>query len=752
MKKTLRFSLLCCLLLAVILTASACLGTQTPEETTPQTTTQNVTTPEGTTPEETTPEGTTPEETTPEETTPEETTPEETTPEETTPETTTPEETTPEETTPEETTPEETTPETTTPEETTPEETTPEETTPEETTPEETTPEETTPEETTPEEIPDPDKPEGAVLVDSLNGKNAKELLEQFVEDFLSAQSYDCNVAMSTTVDGVKSLQFMKLQVYNGELAVRMEEDGVFSCVYFVDGTLYITADGKKIKRYANSVDEALGEGTLDALIDEFRMGLEFSNAELEAAANANIYLSNKRYIVTVHTFNEEEERNEKSMFYFNDVGELTDVACYFEGGFYMLSGSYNKPVTITPPADADEYTTLGNVAVPEGAVAVDSVNGMNATQLFEKFITEYSASTAYDIRISMKQTFGEETMTISMAVMLTSDAVYYAMAAEGSLVKIWVVDGTAYMFSDGEKIKQTGVSIEDIFGDGTFESLIDSVVTDIPDEYYTQLAEAQLYYYEGLYFYTITMFQAGTGMTTEIVFFDETGTVVRVVDTADGISVTQTINAYGNKPVVITPPEDADEYIDAGATPEAPELPETEDEIYELYTSICTTMQECESYTMDVWITDLYFSYKIAGEDKYLSFMDGESWIEQCIIDQIGYIRIDYGENIETSLNKEFLESFTSVEALLPINTLAKNDLQNLRCSYDEDWGEIVIEFEYAGEDNTLTQYRYAIQEDGSYIDITVTELVDGIEGDSYSFFFVEDPTLEIELPIGKG
>ena len=682
MKKTLRFSLLCCLLFAVILTASACLGTQTPEETTPQTTTQNVTTPEGTTPEATTPETTTPEAT---------------------------------------------------------------------------TPEATTPETTTPEEIPDPDKPEGAVLVESLNGKNAKELLEQFVEEFSSAQSYDCDVATSTTVDGVQSQQFIKLQVYNGELAVLAEEDGVFSYVCFVDGTLYITADGKKIKRYANSVDEALGEGALDSLMDEFRMGLEFSNAELEAAVNANIYLSNKQYIVTVHTFNEEEERNEKSMFYFNDAGELTGAACYFEGGFYMLSVvSYNKPVTITPPADADEYTTLGNAVAPEGAVAVDTVNGMNATQLFEKFITEYSASTAYDIRISMKQTFGEETMTISMAVMLTSDAVYYAMAAEGSLVKIWVVDGTAYMFSDGEKIKQTGVSIEDIFGDGTFDSLIDSVVADIPDEYYTQLAEAQLYYYEGLYFYTITMFQAGTGMTTEIVFFDETGTVVRVVDTADGISVTQTINAYGNKPVVITPPEDADQYIDAGAAPEAPdapELPETEDEIYELYTSICTTMQECESYTASIWITELYFSmdYAVVGEDKYVSFMDEESLIEQCIIDQIGYVRIDCGENIETPINEEFLEPFAFAEAVFPTQVLAKNDLQNLRCSYDEDWGEIVIEFEYASENNTLTQYKYAIEETGSYIDITVTEIVDGIEGETYSFFFVEDPTLEIKLPIGK-
>ena len=709
MKKTLRFSLLCCLLLAVILMASACLGTQTPEETTPQTTTQSVTTPEGTTPEATTPE----------------------------------------ETTPEETTPEETTPETTTPEETTPETTTPEETTPEETTPEETTPETTTPEETTPEEVLDPDKPEGAVLVDSINGKNAKELLEQFVEDFLSAQSYDCNVAMSTTVDGVKSLQFMKLQVYNGELAVRMEEDGVFSCVYFVDGTLYITADGKKIKRYANSVDEALGEGTLDALIDEFRMGLEFSNAEFEAAANANIYLSNKRYIVTVNTFNEEEERNEKSMFYFNDVGELTDVACYFEGGFYMLSGSYNKPVTITPPADADEYTTLGNVAVPEGAVAVDTVNGMNATQLFEKFITEYSASTAYDIRISMKQTFDEETMTISMAVMLTSDAVYYAMAAEGSLVKIWVVDGTAYMFSDGEKIKQTGVTIEDIFEDGTFESLIGSVVTDIPDEYYTQLAEAQLYYYEGLYFYTITMFQADAGMTTEIVFFDETGTVVRVVDTADGISVTQTINAYGNKPVVITPPEDADEYIDAGATPEAPELPETEDEIYALYTEICQSWQNNQHYELYFYIDEAYTAdYSISYDDRYIAIWDNDFILQQWLINNNGYTAIDFQTPQKTIVTDIFLATFTELETMFPIVAFEQTALQDLSCYYDSEYDEIVIKFAYSREEGALTEYQYAIANDGSYVNIIVTEFANNIRAYTYEFYFVNAPELEIILP----
>ena len=52
-----------------------------------------------------------------------------------------------------------------------PTETTPQATSPAETSSNSTTPEDTTPEETTPQEDPDPDKPEGAVLVDSVGGK-----------------------------------------------------------------------------------------------------------------------------------------------------------------------------------------------------------------------------------------------------------------------------------------------------------------------------------------------------------------------------------------------------------------------------------------------------------------------------------------------------------------------------------------------------------------------------------------------------
>lgn len=448
--------------------------------------------------------------------------------------------------------------------ETTPAETTPTETTPISTTPEETTPEETTaPEETTSPEPVDPDMPEGATLVESLNGKNAKELLEQFIEDFANAKSYDCNTAMSTTVDGVKSQQFMSLQIHNGELALRLESDGIFNGVYFVDGTLYINTNGEKIKMPANSVDEVLGEGALDSLVDELGADLEFSKAELEALEDANIYLHQRRYVVTVHTFNEEEERDETSTFYFNDAGELTSASCFFEGGYYMLTlTSYNKPVEINPPADADEYQSFGNSEdeIPENAIPVDSVNGMTASELLNKFLTEYPKATTFDMAVMLQQYVGTEIMTITETVKIGEDSIYFLIEMDNECVEVWAIDSTVYMNASGQKVKLENTSVEDIFGADMLESIISSAIKEMPDMYYTLVENAQLYYYGDSYFYMISLEPAGVSFK-EAVFFDETGKVICIIDETEDTYMISYINSYG-EPVEILPPEDADEYI----------------------------------------------------------------------------------------------------------------------------------------------------------------------------------------------
>ena len=645
----------------------------------------------------------------------------------------------------------------TTPQATTPEVTTPDSTTPEVTTPESTTPEATTPEETTPEEDPDdPNKPEGAVLVDSIGGKNAKELLDQFMEDFSSAQSYDWDAAMSTNVDGITSQQFMKVQVHNGELALRLEENGIFNGIYFVDGTLYINTNGEKTKMPANSIDEVLGEGALESLMDEFRTGIEFSDADLEAAANANIYLSNNRYVVTVHTFNEEEERDETSTFYFNDAGELTGATCYFEGGFYMLTvTSYNKPVTVTPPADADEYILVGgttpNPDIPEGAVAVDSLNGMNATQLYEKFLAEYMSSGTYDIQVNSRhELIGVGTMMMSIATKVNENAIYYSVEADGEIMEMWIIDGVAYINTNGEKLKYEGVAVEDLLGEGFLESILGSLIQDVPEEYYDALATTQLYCKDGVYFFTVTLSLPDVGIDsmTETVFFDENGKVISVIDNANGL-YSQSLVKYG-VPVEILSPADADEYVDGGAAGGdiVVEMPETEDEIYDLYSDMCTMLQDSDHFSVYIDIGGVYYVvYEIAGDNKYL-MLSGEENVEQWLIDQAGYISVDYEAILEVDVDIAFLESFTSFEEVFPIDAFAQEELQNLRCSYDEEWGEIVIEFEYASDSEHLSQCKYALAADASYVDITITEFVNGEEDVTSNFFFTIDPELEITLP----
>ena len=449
--------------------------------------------------------------------------------------------------------------------ENTPAQTTPTETTPIYTTPEETTPEETTaPEETTSPEPVDPDMPEGATLVVTLNGKNARELLEQFIKDFANAKSYDCNAAMSTTVDGVKSKQFMSIKIHNGELALRLESDGIFNGLYFVDGTLYINTNGEKIKMPANSVDEVLGEGALDSLVDEIGADLEFSKAELEALEDANIYLYQRRYVVTIHTFNEEEERDETSTFYFNAAGELTSANCFFEGGYYMLTvTSYNKPVEINPPADADEYQGFGEPDdgdIPEDAIPVDSVNGMNASELLNKFLTEYPKATSCDIETVVQQYVDGEIVTVIADVKIGADGIYFLMEAYGESVEVWAIGSTLYMNAGGQKVKLENATMEDIFGEGMLESIISSAIKEMPDMYYTLVENAQLYYYEDSYFFVISMEFDGESIT-ETIFFDETGKVICIIDETEDAYMISYLNSYG-EPVEVLPPEDADEYV----------------------------------------------------------------------------------------------------------------------------------------------------------------------------------------------
>ena len=638
-------------------------------------------------------------------------------------------------------------PEATTPAQTTPDTTTPEVTTPEVTTPEVTTPEVTTPEVTTPVEEPDPNQPEGSVLVDSIGGKTVVELLEKFIEDFATAKTYDFTVSHEYAGFGVTTSEFVSLKIGENTLAINMNMEFMVADIYFVDGLIYMNTGEQKIKIPAQNVDDVMGEGFLDSLQE----GPDFSEEDFEELAEAKIYLLGDTYIVTFLSTDEDTGEEVSTRLEFNADGELLLMEGTSEREHTrFVINSYGKPVTVTPPADADEYVSLGSdPEIPEGAVAVDTLNGMNARQLLDKFLTEYPTAKTYDIKVSIQQFSMEEMMNMNVSVKIGESSMYFQMEMDGEILEMWVVDSIAYVNMNGEKTKQEGLALEDVFGDGTIDSMINSAIKEMPEVFYTFVDQAQLYELDGVYFFTVSLSLPEMGVMgmTETIYFDENGNVIRILDETEALIMDIIVNSYG-RPVEILPPEDADEYLEGNLTPDMPEIPETDDEIYALYSDMCTMLQDSDHFSAYIDIGEAYYVvYEIAGNNKYL-MLNGEENVEQWLIDQKGYMSVDSEEIFAVDVDVAFLESFTSFEEFFPIDVLAQEELQNLRCSYDEEWGEIVVEFEYASDSEHLSKCKYALAADASYVDITATEFVNGEEEITCNFFFTIDPELEIFLP----
>lgn len=616
----------------------------------------------------------------------------------------------------------------------------------------------------------DADKPEDGVLVESIGGKNAGELLEQFAKDFENVDGLYWDSAMSTTKDGVTTQQFISLKIYNGELVILLEEDGVFNGVYFVDGILYMNTNGAKIKVPAGSVDEVLGEGAIDDLLSE--MNVSFTQAEIEAAANANIYFENTRnkYVVTIHTTDEESGLAEETKFYFNAEGKLTGVHSTTDEGYAMLSlHSYNEPVEIDPPADADEFILPGmsEVEIPEGAVPVDTVNGMTSLELLEKYFSDFTSSTTFDIEVTMVQTIGGEEVTIREIMKLGEDSLYIYIEMLGEATEMWYVDGVAYMRSGENKLKMEGISYEEFLGEGFWEGMLSSLIREMPELYFAYVAESQLYELDGQYFFTVGFSMPEQDMLSyiESLYFDENGRVTSTfayfIDSeGNEYTIAGIYNSYG-EPVTVLPPEDADEYLTEGEItpeepemPEAPELPETEEDIYALYTDICTMLQGATHYVMDLYVNDnSVANYAIAINDLYLARWQGDVLLEQWLINNVGYSAVDFGVPTPMETDSAFWETVFNFEDLLPINVIPKDAISNLRCTYDEYYGEVIVWFDIVEDNGDMVQCKYALFEwEGypTYVEIIYTYIEGGevVQEDYFFFDYINDPSVEIVLP----
>ncbi len=417
-----------------------------------------------------------------------------------------------------------------------------------------------------------PDMPEGATLVKSVAGKSPLVILDDFVSDFDKADALHISGVSRTQEDGETYTEYLDLMLSGEELYVSMRSTGWVQEFCFVDGVLYINDDGEKLKMSVASAASILGENFIDELKTEIVP--EISDLFLQKVGRAKIYLLDGVYILTVHFTDAEAAEIDPddgeaytAKLYFDAEGALVKVENIWEDEYIALEiVSYGKPVDITPPADADEYEAFGNAEalIPEGATPVATVNGMNARQLLDKFLAEYASSAVFDIDVTVQQVIEGTIVTVREVLKINGTSLYVLLEVYGEEIEIWVVDGVAYVSAGDEKIKAENTEVEDILGEGAIEEMIASILKEMPELYYTLVDEAQLYFYDGFYFFMISVPALGEDSEefTEIYFFDENGKVIRIVDQTSTVYMDAVINGYGEKPVVITPPADANEYV----------------------------------------------------------------------------------------------------------------------------------------------------------------------------------------------
>lgn len=219
---------------------------------------------------------------------------------------------------------------------------------------------------------------------------------------------------------------------------------------------------------------------------------------------------------------------------------------------------------TTTPPEDKKP-------AAPR--VAVSTVNGMTATQLFEKFLDEYSNARTYDLSLDMDIKEDGERTKMYLEVKLGEDDLYMNIDMDDMKMKCWVVDGVMYVnMEDGQKLKKAGADIDEIFGEGFLEEALSKAFSEIDfSDYFELLEDVQLYSYKDEYYYKISLTDEeaerlglGEQRHSETVYFDNQGKVKKIIMSYDDEKITIDIDGYGET-VTVKPPADANSYTDAG-------------------------------------------------------------------------------------------------------------------------------------------------------------------------------------------
>ncbi len=202
------------------------------------------------------------------------------------------------------------------------------------------------------------------IRVDGVGGKNAKQLLASMSEymSFDSVTELDFSIVTTEISDDVISTSSVRLKLSGDNLYVCNDVDGEKQEVWLVDGDIYVISQGVKAKCSDTSFEDFFGSDWRE-LIEDSSYEEQITDEKLNSA---EIMFFGGQYYFQISYTPEEAEALElprescTMTFYFDTNGifkkAVQDQKSHKET---VELTTLNKPVKISPPSDASEYSEV---------------------------------------------------------------------------------------------------------------------------------------------------------------------------------------------------------------------------------------------------------------------------------------------------------------------------------------------------------------------------------------------------------
>ena len=284
------------------------------------------------------------------------------------------------------------------------------------------------------------------VPVDSINGKNLRQLFEDYLELCENAEKIDMSLTATDIKDNALVTNSIRIKSDGESFYLSVSEGKEKREIWLVDGMIYVNENGEKYKSDEIGLESVLGDGMLNEIFGE--LPSEMPEAYMKKLETVQLYQLGDEYYATIILTEAEAESMglsekfaDKETIYFNKNGEMYKSVT--EKDTLMTTtviNGINKPLNISKPADASSYVTL------------DPAGGQNPeiyalyTAIFDK---------VEDAEIYCFDAIIDGVMTLSYAVDMAGDQYVYAYEGE-SFYEIWKVAGKTYTAIDGAKPTQT--------------------------------------------------------------------------------------------------------------------------------------------------------------------------------------------------------------------------------------------------------------------------------------------------------